>query len=132
MTRYMLDTNIVSHLLRQHPAVTLRVHALPMEALCISAVTEGELRYGLAKRRENKKLDHAVRELLLRLESIAWSRVAAKGYGLIRAAMEQLGSGIGNLDLLVAAHAMSIDAILVSNDQVFNRVPNLQLQDWTC
>lgn len=129
--RYMLDTNIVSHLLKQHPVVTARVHALPMEALCISAVTEGELLYGLAKRPENKRLAHAVRELLLRLESIAWDSVAAKGYGLTRAAMEQLGSGIGNLDLLIAAHAVSIDAILVSNDQVFSRVPNLQLQDWT-
>ncbi len=131
MMRYMLDTNIVSHLLKQHPVVTARVHALPMEALCISAVTEGELLYGLAKRPENKRLAHAVRELLLRLESIAWDSVAAKGYGLTRAAMEQLGSGIGNLDLLIAAHAVSIDAILVSNDQVFSRVPNLQLQDWT-
>lgn len=128
--RYMLDTNIVSHLLRQHPTVTARVHVVPMESLCISSITEGELLFGLAKRPLNKNLALAVQELLIRLESMAWDRAAAKSYGLVRAKMEKQGKGIGNLDLLIAAHAISLDATLVTNDKTFSQVPSLKVQDW--
>lgn len=68
MRRYMLDANTVSHLLEAHPAVTRRVVAAPMAALCVSAITEGELLYGLAKRPEAKRLHAAVRELLKRVD----------------------------------------------------------------
>jgi tRNA(fMet)-specific endonuclease VapC len=129
--RYMLDTNIVSQLLREHPQVLGRVLATPMESLCISSITEGELLFGLANNPANVKLKQAVQELLRRVDSIAWDSVAARKYGDVRADMQQKGKGIGNLDLLIAAHAIAIDAILVTNDQAIRQVPNLEIEDWT-
>jgi tRNA(fMet)-specific endonuclease VapC len=131
MKRYMLDTNIVSHLLRQHPIVASQVLAKPMHALCISAITEGELLFGLAKRPDNKKLHLAVRELLSRVESIPWDSIAAEQYGQTRATMELRGKGLSNLDLLIASHALSINATLVTNDRAISQVPDLEIEDWT-
>jgi tRNA(fMet)-specific endonuclease VapC len=131
MTRYMLDTNIVSHLLRQHPVVVSHVVAKPMQALCISAITEAELLFGQAKRPDNKKLQLVVQELLRRVESIPWDSIAAEKYGQLRAHMEQHGKVLGNLDLLIASHAASINATLVTNDRAISQVPDLVIEDWT-
>ena len=65
MISHMLDTNMVSHLMRGHPAVARRLTALPMASLCISAITHGELMFGLAKRPEARRLHAAVHEFLL-------------------------------------------------------------------
>ena len=66
MTRYMLDTNTVSHLIKKHPVVSRRVMDVPMASLCVSSITEGELLFGLAKRPDAKLLHKAVKEFLLR------------------------------------------------------------------
>lgn len=129
MKRYMLDTNTVSHLIKAHPAVTRRVVAAPMASLCISAITEGELLFGLAKRPEAKRLHAAVRELLLRLDVLPWN--SAGHYGMARAEMEGQGRTLAPLDLLIAAHALSVGAVLVTNDRAFRQVAGLQLEDWT-
>lgn len=129
--RYMLDTNIVSHLLREHPAVVKRVKALPMAALCISAITEAELHFGLAKRPANKPLHRAVHELLIRVKSIAWNSTAAQSYGAVRLSTVQSGKTLAPLDLLIASHALSLGAILVTNDQAVHQMTGLQVQDWT-
>ena len=68
MTRVMLDTNVVGHLLKGHPAVLRHVVAVPMASLCVSAITEGELLFGLAKRPEAARLHRAVGELLKRVD----------------------------------------------------------------
>lgn len=129
MKRCMLDTNTVSHLIKAHPAVTRRVLAAPMASLCISAITEGELLFGLAKRPEAKRLHAAVRELLLRLDVLPWN--SAEHYGMARAEMEAQGRILAPLDLLIAAHALSVGAVLVTNDRAFRQVGGLQLEDWT-
>jgi tRNA(fMet)-specific endonuclease VapC len=129
--RYMLDTNIVSHLLREHPAVVARVKSVSMVSLCISAITEAELHFGLAKRPGNKPLKQAVHELLIRVESIAWSSAAAQAYGAARLGMMKSGKTLAPLDLLIASHAISLDAILVTNDQAISQLEGLQVQDWT-
>jgi hypothetical protein len=72
MTRYMLDTNTVTHLLKKHPAVARRVVAVPITALCILAITQGELQFGLAKRPDAIALHEAVRELLRRVDVLPW------------------------------------------------------------
>jgi len=127
--RCMLDTNTVSHLIKAHPAVTRRVLAAPMASLCISAITEGELLFGLAKRPEAKRLHAAVRELLLRLDVLPWN--SAEHYGMARAETEAQGRILAPLDLLIAAHALSVGAVLVTNDRAFRQVGGLQLEDWT-
>jgi tRNA(fMet)-specific endonuclease VapC len=131
MIRYMLDTNTVSHLLKGHPAVTRRLISVPMASLCISAITEGELLFGLAKRPAAKQLHVAVREFLKRIDVLPWDSAAAEYYGIVRANMAGQGKVLSPLDLLIATHALSVDAVLVTNDQAIGQMPNLHLEDWT-
>ena len=131
MTRYVLDTNIVSHLVRGHPEALRRVMATPMSDLFISAITEGELLFGLAKRPDAKRLHRAVEELLKRVDVLPWDSKAAARYGRLRATMESKGQILGPLDLLIAGHALSEEAVLVSNDRAFGMVAGLAVEDWT-
>lgn len=131
MKRYMLDTNTVSYLLTGHPNVTQHVVAAPMASLCISAITEGELLFGLAKRPDAKRLHAAVRELLKRVDVLPWDTATAEYYGPVRADLESQGKILGLLDLLIATHALAVGIVLVTNDQAFGQVVNLHLEDWT-
>lgn len=131
MKRYMLDTNTVSHLLKKHPDVTQHVVAVPMASLCISAITEGELLFGLAKRPDAKRLHAAVRELLKRVDVLPWDSATAERYGPVRADMERRGKILGPLDLLIATHALAEGTVLVTNDHAFGQVVGLHLEDWT-
>ncbi len=131
MKRYMLDTNTVSHLLRGHPAVARRIVAVPMTALCISAITEGELLSGLARRPDAKRLHVAVREFLKRMDVLPWDSAIAERYGTERAAMERQGKTLAPLDLLIATHALAAGTVLVTNDQAFGHMTALSLEDWS-
>lgn len=131
MKRYMLDTNTVSHLLKGHPSVSRRVVAVPMAALCISAITEGELLFGLARRPDAHRLHAAVREFLKRMDVLPWDSATAERYGTERASLQRLGRTLAPLDLLIATHALAADAVLVSNDQAFSQLTALSLEDWT-
>lgn len=131
MKRYMLDTNTVSHLIRSHPAVVQRVLAEPMTALCVSAITEGELLFGLARRPDAKRLRIAVAELLRRIDVMPWDRLIAERYGLARAAMERQGKTLAPLDLLIATHALGIGAVLATSDHAFAQMDGLPVEDWT-
>lgn len=131
MKRYMLDTNAVSHLLKGHPDVTRRVVAVPMASLSISVITEAEIRFGLAKRPKAKRLQAAVEELLRRVSVMPWSSAVAERYGPVRAKLESKGRILGPLDMLIAAHALSLGVVLVTNDAAFGQVKGLRLEDWT-
>jgi tRNA(fMet)-specific endonuclease VapC len=131
VTRYLLDTNTISQLIRAHPAVSRRVTATPMASLCMSAITQGELLFGLAKRPDATRLHRAVRELLRRVDVLPWDSAAAERYGTVRAAMSRLGKVLAPLDLLIAAHALSLDAVLVTNDSSFGMVETLPVEDWS-
>ncbi len=89
--RFMLDTNIVSHLLKGHPVVAARLMAAPITSLCISAITKGELLFGLAKRPDAKRLHTAVDEFLRRVDVLPWDSEIAHTYGAARAEMEGKG-----------------------------------------
>ena len=131
MKRYMLDTNTASHLLRNHPIIARRVVAAPMASLCISAITEGELLFGLAKRPDAKRLHLAVREFLRRVDVLPWESATAECYGMVRADMARHGKVLAPLDLLIAAHALSVGAVLVTNDRAFGQMADLHVEDWT-
>ena len=131
MMRYMLDTNTVSHLLKGHPTVVRRVVGAPMASLSVSAITEGEMHYGLAKRPDAKRLHVAVWEFLRRVDVLPWDSAIAKDYGTLRADLERLGKVLAPLDLLIATHALNVGVVLVTNDKAFGRVPGLQVKDWT-
>jgi len=131
MKRYMLDTNIVSHCIKQEPNVIQHLLAVPMHQLCISVITEGELLFGLDKRPRATRLKRAVHEFLRRVEVLAWGRSTAACYGHIRAQLSTAGCNIAPSDLLIAAQALDKHAILVTNDQAFAQISALTLEDWT-
>lgn len=130
MTLYVLDTNTVSQLTRAHPLVSRRVSTTPMESLCLSSITQAEMVFGLAKRPDAQRLHSVVRELLLRIEVLPWTSAAADAYGPLRADLQSRGIGLSALDMLIAAHAMSADAVLVTHDAAFKSVPGLAVDDW--
>jgi tRNA(fMet)-specific endonuclease VapC len=127
----MLDTNTVSHAVTGHAIVVERMVDLPIAALCLSSITAGELAYGLAKRPPSRLRSAAVVELLRRVDILPWDEATARPYGALRAELERQGMGLGPLDMLIAAHALAVGAILVTNDRAFSRVPGLQIEDWT-
>jgi tRNA(fMet)-specific endonuclease VapC len=131
-SRYLLDTNIASYVIKGNiPAVRRRIVQVPMAQLAISAVTEGELRYGAARRPDAARLRSIVDEFLLRMTILPWDSEAAQRYGQIRAALEREGQPMGNLDTMIGAHALALGAVLVTNDQAFARIRELTIEDWT-
>lgn len=129
---YLLDTNTASYVIKGNiPQVRQRLLKVPMAAVAISVVTEAELRFGVIRRPEATRLKIAVEEFLLRVSVLAWDSDAAKQYAHVRSVLEQSGEPMGNLDIMIAAHALSTESVLVSNDRVFRRVKQLKVEDWT-
>ena len=131
--RYMLDTNTASYIIKGKPAV-IRQHLLrvPMASLCVSAITEAELLRGVAKKPEAKQLPVLVEEFLLRVDILPWDSAAAAAYAQLASACEKMGKPLGALDMLIAAHAMASDCILVTRDKAFHmHRQRLKLEDWT-
>ncbi len=132
MPTYMLDTNIASFIIRgPNPALKERLRAVPMAQLCISAVTHGELLYGLARKPGATALQRAVEAFLHRVDVLPWDDTAAERYGPLRAGLEAQGTPLGGMDTLIAAHALAAGCVLVTNDQAFARVQGLGVEDWT-
>ncbi len=129
--RYLLDTNTVSHLIKRHPVATQRLLAVPMHDVCISAITAGELAFGLAKRPEATALKIAVQEFLRRVEVLPWDNDVAQTYGTLRALLQTNGTPLAPLDTQIAAHALHIKAHLISSDKAFLLVGGLTVEDWT-
>jgi tRNA(fMet)-specific endonuclease VapC len=127
----MLDTNTVSHLVKSHPCVSLRVTEVLMTKVCISAITGGELMFGLAKVPHAKRLQKAVTEFLRRVDVLPWDSAVMERYGSVRADLEKQGKALGSLDMLIAAHALETNSVLVTNDVAFSRVVGLTVEDWT-
>jgi len=129
---YLLDTNIASYIIQGNiPAVRHRLLRVPMAQVAISSVTEGELRYGMARRPGATQLQTIVEEFLIRVAILPWDSDAARQYGNLRASLESAGQPMGNLDLIVGAHALSLGAILITNDRAFTRIKKLKVEDWT-
>lgn len=130
--RYLLDTNTVSYILKgRPPRVRQHLARIPMEGISISAITEAELRFGLARRPDAKNLRFAVEEFLLRVDILSWDSAAARHYADIRTEIERAGSPMGNMDLMIAAQALSAPATLVSSDRSFHRIKRLKIENWT-
>lgn len=130
--RYLLDTNTASYIIKGNvPGVRERLLKVPMSRLLISAVTEAELLYGAARKREAVRLKTVVDEFLLRVDSLPWDSNAARRYADLRAALETAGTPMGNLDMMIAAHALAAGAVLVTSDRAFRRLKHLKIEDWT-
>jgi tRNA(fMet)-specific endonuclease VapC len=129
---YMLDTNTCIFVLKNR-SDSLKYKFKAIKSLCISSVTYGELCFGIEngdshlREKRYKQLDLFTQKILID----PWDDNAARCYGVIRAVLKREGLPIGNNDLLIAAHARSIEAVLVTNNtKEFCRVPDLTLEDW--
>lgn len=130
--KYLLDTNTASYIIKGNfPAVRRRLLRIPMAQIFISSVTEGELLYGVARKSGATSLQKIVEEFLLRVTILPWDSDAAQHYGRLRAELESADRPMGNLDLMIAAHALAAGAVLVTNDRAFTHVSKLKIEDWT-
>ena len=129
---YMLDTNTSSYAINGSiPAVRERLRATLMSQVCVSAITQAELLFGLAKKHHIAKLKTAVHLFLLHVDILPWNGDAAQRYAGLRASLERNGTPLGSMDMLIAAHALASEAILVTNDQAFKQVEQISIVDWT-
>ena len=134
MIRVMLDTNMASYVIKGNPPeVRKRLAMLPMESVCVSAVTQAELLYGLARKGHPPPLTKVVREFLIRVQVLPWDSEAATICGDLRASCTALGITLGALDMMIAAHAVATQSTLVTHDNAFSLVPGniLTIEDWT-
>ena len=130
-TLYMLDTNIVSELARNpQGAVTRRIAQVGPDAICVSIITAAELRYGCARKGSSKLLAQ-IEAILESVPVLPLDVPADVEYGGIRAELEAAGKPIGPNDLLIAAHAYAVKAVLVTaNTGEFTRVRGLRVENW--
>jgi len=132
MTRFMLDTNVVSTLIHaRSKQLDRRVADTSPDALCVSIITYAETAFGLAKRPGATTLAAAARDFFSRTAILDFDFDAGRTFGSLRALLERRGTPLSLLDTLIAAHAVSVRATLVSNDKAFLMVPNVQVEDWT-
>ena len=131
--KYLLDINVCVHLIRHKPAGLLReLTALPVGEAGVSSITVAELQYGVHKSSRPEQNAEALAMFLSPLPIADFDYAAAEAYGRIRAQLEGVGAPIGPLDTLIAAHAASLDAILVTNNMgEFSRVLQLRVEDWS-
>jgi tRNA(fMet)-specific endonuclease VapC len=130
--RYLLDTTTASYVIKgNYPRVRERLLKVLMTEVAISALTEAELRFGLATKPEATGLTMEVEEFLVRLEIQAWDSEASKHYAEVRADLERKGEPMGNMDMMIAAQALAAEAVLVTADRVFRRVRGLKVEDWS-
>jgi tRNA(fMet)-specific endonuclease VapC len=129
--RYLLDTNILSDLIRNpRCAIAQKIEARGEAAVCTSIIVACELRYGAAKK-GSPVLSARVDELLEAIEVFPYEEDADRHYAAIRRGLTRDGNLIGPNDLLIAAHTLALDMTLVTaNVSEFSRVPGLQVENW--
>lgn len=130
--KLMLDTNICIYIIKQQPVTVLkRFLEYQIGDIGISSITLSELRYGVAKSTHQEKNTKALDEFITPLEVVSFDEDAAHVYGDIRATLEKAGTPIGSMDMLIAAHAVSLGIPLVTNNtREFVRIPTLIVIDW--
>ena len=131
--KWLLDTNVCIAVIRQRPESALRrLRGKQVGQVGLSTITLAELEFGAAKSQQPARARAALREFLLPLEVVPFNEAAADAYGTVRAAMEKKGRPIGPLDTLIAAHALALGTVLVTNNtREFRRVPGLSVEDWS-
>ncbi len=128
---YLLDTNILSDLIRQPQGrITERIKKVGESNVCTSIVVAAELRFG-ARRRKSRPLTHNVEAILDTIEVLPLEEPADQAYAALRSSLEIRGVVIGPNDMLIAAHALSLDhTVVTANQREFTRVPGLRVENW--
>jgi tRNA(fMet)-specific endonuclease VapC len=128
--RFMLDTDIVSYALRGQGRAADAIAQHQSNDLCVSVITMAQLCYGADRRRSSKVRD-AIDEFARKIEIVPFNESCARYYGAIASDLERRGIPIGDFDVLIAAHALAIDATLVTNNvKHFSRVHGLRVENW--
>ena len=129
---FMLDTNICIYIIKRRPETVLgRFASHPVGDIGMSVITWPELKYGASKSTVPARNREALEQFVSPLEVAAFDRPATLTYGRIRAMLEKKGRPIGSMDMLIAAHALSLGARLVTNNvEEFKRVPGLRVENW--
>jgi tRNA(fMet)-specific endonuclease VapC len=131
MTGFMLDTDVSSYIIKRRPVTLLERFEQHAETLSVSVMTAAELRFG-AEKAGRPKLVELVEAYLDRLAILDWTNEVSGHYARIRAELEGSGKPIGNMDLLIAAHAVSQRMTLVTNNlKHFSNVPGLKVEVWS-
>ena len=130
--RYMVDTNVVSHIMQGRDAQLLaRLTQLPVGQVVMSSVTLAELEYGVHRKGQPVRLRNALTQVLLRMDVLPWDKEVAICYGEFCSTLEARGINLSGFDMMIAAHAVTVDAILVSRDRAFGQVlDRLKLEVW--
>lgn len=130
--RYLIDTNICIYIMNKHPAAVIKkFKQFELGEIGISAITVSELQYGVAKSNYREKNQQRLEEFIAPLEILTYDEMAARAYGDIRFELEECSQPIGPLDLLIAAHALSKDLVLITNnDKEFKRIKKLKVENW--
>jgi tRNA(fMet)-specific endonuclease VapC len=130
--KWMLDTNICIDIIKERPQAVLdRFKRHAVGEIGISVVTLAELEYGVSASSRPAKNREALDQFVSPLAVASFDRDATAAYGRLRAALEKKGQMIGSMDLLIAAHAVSLDVRLIThNSREFRRVPGLRTEDW--
>jgi len=130
--KYLLDTNICIYIAKHSPIhIFNKFEELVIGEACMSMITYGELYYGVQKSQHSKKNMALLQELIGMIPPLPMPTEAGKHYGQIRSQLERAGTPIGNNDTWIAAHALSLDVTLVTNNmKEFTRIPQLQLENW--
>ena len=131
MTRFLLDTNIVSDIVRHpHGVIAGRIAQVGEASICTSIIVASELRYGAAKS-GSARLTAQLEAILAAIEVLAFETPADAVYGQLRAQLARTGQPIGANDLLIAAQAMALGhTIVTDNEREFSRIRGLQCQNW--
>lgn len=130
--KYMLDTSICIYIIKQKPQdVIERFLQTEISQIGISSITLSELFFGVSKSSKPDQNKIALTQFIAPLEILPYDDQAAEHYGDLRAFLEKQGKSIGSLDMLIAAHALSIASTLVTNsEKEFIRIPNLSIENW--
>ena len=130
--RYMLDTNIVSHVMQGRDAALLaRLTAVQVGDVVMSSVTLAELEYGLHRKGQPPRLRNALTQVLLRIDVLPWDEPVARRYGALCATLEARGINLSDLDMMIAAHAAAASATLISRDKAFGQIgDNVPVEVW--
>ena len=130
MTGFMLDTDISSYIIKRRPATLVKKFEQHAETLSVSVMTAAELRFG-AEKTGRPQLAELVEAYLERLAILDWTNEVTAHYARIRYEIERSGKPIGNMDLLIASHAVSQGMTLVTNNiKHFSNVPGLKVEVW--
>lgn len=130
--KYLIDTNICIYIMNKRPAgVIKKFKQFELGEVGISTITVSELQYGVAKSTHRKENQQRLEQFTAPLEILTYDEMAAGAYGYIRFQLEKDSHPIGPLDLLIAAHALSQNLILVTNnDKEFRRITGLKVENW--